>query len=231
MLAGVVWAGRACGCRRRGVCAWGRPAGYDRRFAQGDNVTERQLSRGDALPLVGTDGRPLGVCVGVWFDGEPDDVVIDLFAALLDASGKLPSNEHLVFHKQLESPCGSLAQDGSDWAFGWNALHEQHDISEPMRVMLRMVPDEIERILCVLQTSRYADEPQPTDRVMKVTFGIIDLDSLNELARVPAPDEFERGSIAIGEFVRSGHAWEFRALLDLFPEGIESALRSKGCDV
>ena len=102
-------------------------------LSKGGNVSLSKEAPGLTAVLVGL-GWDVRTTTGTDYD-------LDASALLLDASGKVLSDQHFVFYNNLRSPDGSVEHTGD------NLTGEGEGDDESVKVNLAAVPAEIEKIV------------------------------------------------------------------------------------
>ena len=154
------------------------------------------------------------------------DFDLDASALMLNASGKVVSDQHFVFYGNLASPDGSIVHQGD------NLTGEGDGDDEVVNVDLTAVPAEVERV--VFPVSIYDADVRGQDfgQVMNAYIRVVNADNSQELTRYDlSEDASSETAMVFGELYRRDGEWKFRAVGQGYASGLAGIARDYGVNV
>lgn len=165
------------------------------------------------------------------------DFDLDASAFLLNANGRVRSDEDFIFYKQLSSTCGSVKHTGD------NRTGDGDGDDETILVDLTKVPPEIQKIVITVTIYDHASRRQNFGMVSDAFIRIYDenqsvIDPLSgqtipkEIARFDLSEEASNVTAMIfGEVYRYNGEWKFKAVGQGFDNGLAELARNFGVDI
>lgn len=149
--------------------------------------------------------------------GVPD---VDGSALLLRATGKVASDDDMVFYNQPQHPSGSVRQAGSSTASpGTTACYDVIDIN------LSLVPADVDRIVLAASADGGTFGQVPDLRLV-----VSDLTTSAEIATF-AMEADEETAFVTGEFYRRDGTWKLRAVGQGYDSGLAGLATDYGINV
>ncbi|WP_329330378.1 TerD family protein [Streptomyces luteogriseus] len=144
----------------------------------------------------------------------------------LDASGKVPSDQHFVFYNQLKSPDGSVEHTGD------NLTGEGEGDDESVKVNLAAVPAEIEKIVFPVSIHDAENRGQSFGQVRNAFIRVVNQAGGQEIARYDlSEDASTETAMVFGELYRHGTEWKFRAVGQGYASGLAGIASDFGVNV
>ena len=188
-------------------------------LSKGGNVSLSKEAPGLSAVLVGL-GWDVRTTTGTDFD-------LDASALLLDASGKVLSDQHFVFYNNLKSPEGSVEHMGDELVGGTGAEDD-----EVVKVNLTQVPPQVDKI--VFPVSIYDAEArlQNFGQVRNAYIRVLNQADGAELARYDlSEDASNETAMIFGELYRYNNEWKFRAVGQGYASGLRGIALDFGVNV
>ena len=187
-------------------------------LAKGGNVSLSKEAPGLTAVLVGL-GWDVRTTTGTDYD-------LDASALLLDASGKVPSDQHFVFYNNLRSPDGSVEHTGD------NLTGEGEGDDESINVDLTAVPPQCERIVFPVSIYDADNRQQSFGQVRNAFIRIVNRTDGNELARFDlTEDASTETAMVFGELYRHNGEWKFRAVGQGYASGLAGIAMDFGVNI
>lgn len=138
------------------------------------------------------------------------DVDIDASVIMLNANGKLPSKEEVIFFNHKDHSTGCIHHCGDNLVGGKMGGMED---SEQIQVDLTRVPAGIERILFVVNIYDCVARKQHFGMVENAYIRIIDKGANETIASFNLTEDYSgKTSLVVGEIYRHSGAWKFNAV-------------------
>ena len=187
-------------------------------LGKGGNVSLNKEAPGLSAVLVGL-GWDVRTTTGADYD-------LDASALLLDASGKVASDQHFVFYNNLTSPDRSVEHTGD------NLTGEGEGDDESIKVNLAAVPAEIERIVFPVSIHEAESRGQSFGQVRNAFIRVVNQADNRELTRYDlSEDASTETAMIFGELYRNGNEWKFRAVGQGYSTGLAGIARDFGVNV
>jgi tellurium resistance protein TerD len=187
------------------------------------------LTKGGNVSLTKQAPDLTAVLVGLGWDvrttsGHAFD--LDASALLVDASGRVLSDEHFVFFNNLRSPDGSVEHTGD------NLTGEGEGDDEQVRVDLSVVPAEVDKVVFPVSIYDADSRGQSFGQVRNAFIRVVNAADNNELARYDlSEDASTETAMVFGEVYRSGAEWKFRAVGQGYATGLAGIARDFGVNI
>jgi tellurium resistance protein TerD len=184
-------------------------------LSKGGNVSLTKAAPGLTSVVVGL-GWDLRTTTGADFD-------LDSSALLLDAGGKVPTDQHFVFFNNLASPEGSVQHLGD------NLTGEGEGDDEQIKVDLSAVPSEVDKIVFPVSIYDAEARGQSFGQVRNAFIRVVNSDGGGEIARYDlSEDASTETAMVFGELYRNGAEWKFRAVGQGYASGLSGIARDFG---
>ncbi|WP_069811610.1 TerD family protein [Streptomyces sp. TP-A0874] len=187
------------------------------------------LSKGGNVSLTKEAPGLSAVVVGLGWDARTTtgtDFDLDASALLLDAGGKVVSDQHFVFFNNLRSPDGSVEHTGD------NLTGEGEGDDEAIKVSLATVPAEVDRIVFPVSIYEAETRQQSFGQVRNAFIRVVNQADDNELARYDlSEDASTETAMVFGELYRNGAEWKFRAIGQGYASGLRGIAQDFGVNV
>ena len=181
------------------------------------------LQKGQKIDLTKKDGSQLtNLMVGLgWKEAKKSggllgmfkakvDVDIDASVLMLNASGKVPSKEEVIFFNHKDHATGCVHHCGDNLVGG--SMGGMED-SEQVLVDLTRVPAGIDRIVFVVNIYDCVNRKQHFGMVENAYIRIVDKGSNETIASYNLTEDYSgKTSMIVGEIHREGSAWKFSAI-------------------
>ncbi|WP_369393819.1 TerD family protein [Streptomyces sp. CG1] len=182
-------------------------------LAKGGNVSLSKEAPGLTAVEIGL-GWDVRTTTGADYD-------LDASALLLNASGKVISDQHFVFYNNLRSPDGSVEHTGD------NLTGEGEGDDEVIKVNLAVVPADVDRIVFPVSIHEADARGQSFGQVGNAYIRVVNQAGGQEIARYDlSEDASTETAMLFGELYRHGGEWKFRAV----GQGYASGLRGIAAD-
>jgi len=143
------------------------------------------------------------------------DFDLDGSVLLLDALGKVPSDQHFVFYDNLKTPEGSVEHTGD------NLTGEGEGDDESLKVDLAAVPAEVDKIVFPVSIHDADSRGQSFGQVRNAFIRVVNQAGGAELARYDlSEDASTETAMVFGELYRNGAEWKFRAVGQGYAAGL-----------
>jgi tellurium resistance protein TerD len=186
------------------------------------------LSKGGNVDLSKESPGLAEVRVGMgWLERDTDGEDYDLDASvfMLNANGKVPSDNHFIFYNKLESDCGSVIHNGD------NKVGGSGD-AEAVDVNLDKVPTNIEKIAFTVTIHDAEARRQNFGQVSNAFIRILDRATQQEVARYDlSEDSSTETAMIFGELYRHNGNWKFRAVGQGYAGGLGALAGNYGVNV
>ncbi|APU43346.1 TerD family protein [Streptomyces sp. TN58] len=187
-------------------------------LSKGGNVSLSKEAPGLTAVLVGL-GWDIRTTTGVDFD-------LDASALLVNASGKVPSDQHFVFYNNLKSPDGSVEHTGD------NLTGEGEGDDEVVKVNLATVPADVDKIVFPVSIHDAEARSQSFGQVRGAFIRVVNQAGGTEIARYDlSEDASTETAMVFGELYRSGAEWKFRAVGQGYASGLSGIAADFGVGV
>ncbi|WP_406120499.1 TerD family protein [Streptomyces sp. NBC_00989] len=187
-------------------------------LSKGGNVSLSKEAPGLTAVLVGL-GWDVRTTTGTDFD-------LDASALLLNASGKVISDQHFVFYNNLKSPEGSVEHTGD------NTTGEGEGDDESIKVDLATVPAEVDKIVFPVSIHDGENRQQSFGQVRNAFIRVVNQAGGAELARYDlSEDASTETAMVFGELYRNGAEWKFRAVGQGYASGLAGIASDFGVGV
>ncbi|MCY0943340.1 MULTISPECIES: TerD family protein [Streptomyces] len=187
-------------------------------LSKGGNVSLSKEAPGLTAVLVGL-GWDIRTTTGVDFD-------LDASALLVNASGKVPSDQHFVFYNNLKSPDGSVEHTGD------NLTGEGEGDDEVVKVDLATVPADVDKIVFPVSIHDAETRNQSFGQVRGAFIRVVNQAGGAEIARYDlSEDASTETAMVFGELYRSGAEWKFRAVGQGYASGLSGIAADFGVGV
>jgi tellurium resistance protein TerD len=187
-------------------------------LSKGGNVSLSKQAPGLTAVVVGL-GWDARTTSGAGFD-------LDASALMLNASGKILSDQHFVFFNNLTSPDGSLEHTGD------NLTGDGDGDDESIKVNLSGVPGEADKIVVTVSIYDAESRGQSFGQVRNAYIRILNQADGAELARYDlSEDASTETAMIFGELYRHGGDWKFRAVGQGYASGLAGIARDFGVNV
>jgi tellurium resistance protein TerD len=154
------------------------------------------------------------------------DYDLDASALLLNASGKVISDQHFVFYNNLRSPDGSVEHTGD------NLTGEGEGDDESIKVNLATVPAEIDKIVFPVSIHDADTRGQSFGQVRNAFIRVVNQANSQEIARYDlSEDASSETAMVFGELYRHGGEWKFRAVGQGYASGLRGIATDFGVNV
>jgi tellurium resistance protein TerD len=184
-------------------------------LSKGGNVSLTKAAPGLTSVVVGL-GWDLRTTTGADFD-------LDSSALLLDAGGKVPTDQHFVFFNNLASPEGSVQHLGD------NLTGEGEGDDEQIKVDLSSVPSDVDKIVFPVSIYDAEARGQSFGQVRNAFIRVVNSDGSGEIARYDlSEDASTETAMVFGELYRNGAEWKFRAVGQGYASGLSGIARDFG---
>ena len=184
-------------------------------LSKGGNVSLTTAAPGLASVVVGL-GWDLRTTTGADFD-------LDSSALLLDAGGKVPTDQHFVFFNNLKSPEGSVEHLGDNLTGAGEGDDEQ------IKVNLAAVPADVDKIVFPVSIYDAESRGQSFGQVRNAFIRVVNGDGSGEIARYDlSEDASTETAMVFGELYRNAGEWKFRAVGQGYASGLTGIARDFG---
>ena len=144
------------------------------------------------------------------FGGRKQDIDCDASAILCGANGKLISSEikkTCVYFGNLKHSSGAIVHQGD------NLTGEGEGDDEEIMVNLSLVPEEIHKIVFVVNIYDARARNQHFGMIRNAFIRLVDLDKNTEICRFNLSDNYDNMTgLIVGELYRTNGCWEFNAV-------------------
>jgi tellurium resistance protein TerD len=199
-----------------------------RRIAQGISMGV-SLSKGGNVSLTKEAPGLTAVVVGLGWDVRSTtgtDFDLDASALLVDANGKVVSDQHFVFFNNLKSPDGSVEHTGD------NLTGEGEGDDEQIKVNLAGVLPEVDKIVFPVSIHEGESRQQSFGQVRNAFIRVINQAGGAELARYDlSEDAATETAMVFGELYRNGAEWKFRAVGQGYASGLRGIAQDFGVNI
>lgn len=181
------------------------------------------LQKGQKIDLQKKDGSQLtNILVGLgWKEVQQKgglmglfkqkaDVDIDASVIMLNANGKIPTKEEVIFFNRKDHPSGCVHHCGDNLVGGKMG---GMDDSEQILVDLTRVPQNIDRIVFVVNIYNCVQRKQHFGMVENAYIRIVDKGAGETIASYNLTEDYSgKTSMVVGEIYRRGDGWKFNAI-------------------
>ncbi|QHY98730.1 General stress protein 16U [Streptomyces sp. S4.7] len=187
------------------------------------------LSKGGNVSLSKEAPGLTAVLVGLGWDARSTtgaDFDLDASALLVNAAGKVPSDQHFIFYNNLKSPDGSVEHTGD------NLTGEGEGDDESLKVDLAGVPADVDKIVFPVSIHEAESRSQSFGQVRNAFIRVVNQDGGAELARYDlTEDASTETAMVFGELYRNGAEWKFRAVGQGYASGLSGIATDFGVGV
>ncbi|TXL89373.1 TerD family protein [Streptomyces sp. NBC_01725] len=187
------------------------------------------LSKGGNVSLSKEAPGLTAVLVGLGWDARSTtgaDFDLDASALLVNAAGKVPSDQHFIFYNNLKSPDGSVEHTGD------NLTGEGEGDDESLKVNLAGVPADVDKIVFPVSIHEAESRSQSFGQVRNAFIRVVNQDGGAELARYDlTEDASTETAMVFGELYRNGAEWKFRAVGQGYASGLSGIATDFGVGV
>ena len=142
--------------------------------------------------------------------GTQDEIDIDASVFLVQADGRIHENADMIYYGNRKHPSGSVVHQGDNLVGG--KMDGMED-SEQIDVFLSKVPSRISKLIFVVNIYQCVPRRQHFGMVRNAYIRIVDQASREQMAAYNLTDDYSgMTSITVGEAVREGSGWTFRAV-------------------
>ncbi|TXS56146.1 TerD family protein [Streptomyces sp. t39] len=187
------------------------------------------LSKGGNVSLTKEAPGLTAVVVGLGWDVRTTtgtDFDLDASALLVDANGKVLSDQHFVFFNNLKSPDASVEHTGD------NLTGEGEGDDEQIKVNLAGVAAEVDKIVFPVSIHEGESRSQSFGQVRNAFIRVVNQADNNELARYDlSEDASTETAMVFGELYRNGAEWKFRAVGQGYASGLRGIAQDFGVNI
>lgn len=188
------------------------------------------LEKGANVSLTKEAGGNLtGVTVGLGWDPRVtsgEDFDLDASAFIVDASGKVPSNDWFVYFNNLKSPDGTVVHTGD------NLTGDGDGDDESINIDLANLPPTIEEIVIPVTIFKAKERGGQNFGGVDNAFIRVCDQTGRELARYDLGEEFAlEEAVIFGKVYRMDGEWKFKAVGQGFNDGLDGLCRTYGVGV
>ena len=186
-------------------------------LSKGGNVSLTKEAPGLTAVNVGL-GWEVRTTAGADFD-------LDASALMVDANGKILSDQHFVFFNNLTSPDGSVQHSGDNRVGGAGD-------DEVISVNLAAVPADVDRVVVAASIYDADSRGQSFGQVRNAFIRVVNQANESEIARYDlSEDASTETAMVFGEVYRNGAEWKFRAVGQGYSTGLGGIARDFGVNV
>ncbi len=187
------------------------------------------LKKGEKVDLTKRNPGLQKIIIGLGWDINKFDTggAFDLDAAafLLDASGKVASQEDFVFYGNLKHPSGAVQHLGD------NRTGDGEGDDEQIKVDLSLVPANIEKVAFTATIYEAEQRLQNFGQVSNAFIRICNEITGEELTRYDLCEDFSiETAVLFGELYRHNGEWKFNAIGSGYQGGLAALCQSFGID-
>jgi tellurium resistance protein TerD len=187
-------------------------------LSKGGNVSLTKQAPGLTAALVGL-GWDARTTSGADFD-------LDASALLVDAAGRVLSDQHFVFFNNLTSPDGSVEHTGD------NLTGEGEGDDEAIKVDLARVPTDVDKIVFTVSIYDAESRRQSFGQVRNAYIRVVNQADSAEITRYDlSEDASTETAMIFGEVYRNGAEWKFRAVGQGYESGLAGIARDFGVNI
>jgi tellurium resistance protein TerD len=187
------------------------------------------LSKGGNVSLSKEAPGLTAILVGLGWDARTtsgSDFDLDASALMLNASGKIVSDQHFIFFNNLTSPDGSVEHTGD------NLTGEGEGDDEAIKISLASVPAEVDKIVFPVSIYDAESRGQSFGQVRNAFIRIVNQAGGAEIARYDlSEDASTETAMIFGEVYRNAAEWKFRAVGQGYSTGLAGIARDFGVNV
>ncbi|MEV8408503.1 TerD family protein [Streptomyces niveus] len=187
------------------------------------------LSKGGNVSLSKEAPGLTAVLIGLGWDARSTtgaDFDLDASALLVNAAGKVPSDQHFIFYNNLKSPDGSVEHTGD------NLTGEGEGDDESLKVNLAGVPADVDKIVFPVSIHEAGARGQSFGQVRNAFIRVVNQAGGAELARYDlTEDASTETAMVFGELYRHGAEWKFRAVGQGYASGLAGIAADFGVNV
>ncbi|WP_232665349.1 TerD family protein [Pseudonocardia sp. TRM90224] len=187
-------------------------------LVKGGNVSLSKEAPGLTNVLVGL-GWDVRSTTGADYD-------LDASAILLNANGKVISDNHFVFFNNLTSPDGTVEHTGD------NLTGEGEGDDEAIKVNLAAMAPEVTKVVFPVSIYDADQRGQNFGQVTNAFIRVVNAADGREITRFDlSEDASTETAMVFGELYRHGGEWKFRAVGQGYASGLAGIARDYGVNV
>jgi tellurium resistance protein TerD len=187
------------------------------------------LSKGGNVSLTKQAPGLTAILVGLGWDARTTsgaDFDLDASALMVNATGKILSDQYFIFFNNLTSPDGSVEHTGD------NLTGEGEGDDEAIKVNLAAVPPEVDKIVFPVSIYDAETRAQSFGQVRNAYIRIVNQADNSELTRYDlTEDASTETAMVFGEVYRNSGEWKFRAVGQGYSTGLAGIARDFGVNV
>jgi tellurium resistance protein TerD len=187
------------------------------------------LSKGGNVSLTKQAPGLTAALVGLGWDARTtsgSDFDLDASALLVDAAGRVLSDQHFVFFNNLTSPDGSVEHTGD------NLTGEGEGDDEAIKVDLARVPAEVDKIVFTVSIYDAESRRQSFGQVRNAYIRVVNQADNVEITRYDlSEDASTETAMIFGEVYRNAAEWKFRAVGQGYESGLAGIARDFGVNI
>jgi tellurium resistance protein TerD len=187
-------------------------------LSKGGNVSLTKQAPGLSAVTVGL-GWDLRTTTGTDFD-------LDASALVLDASGKILTDQHFVFFNNLRTPDGGVEHTGD------NTTGAGEGDDEQINVNFGALPAEAERVAFAVSIYDADSRGQNFGQVRNAYIRVLNQGDRSEMARYDLTEDASmETAMVFGELYRNGADWKFRAVGQGYASGLAGIAMDFGVNI
>ncbi|MFF0526659.1 TerD family protein [Actinomadura nitritigenes] len=187
-------------------------------LSKGGNVSLTKQAPGLSAVTVGL-GWDLRTTTGTDFD-------LDASALVLDASGKILTDQHFVFFNNLRTPDGGVEHTGD------NTTGAGEGDDEQINVTFGALPAEAERVAFAVSIYDADSRGQNFGQVRNAYIRVLNQGDRSEMARYDLTEDASmETAMVFGELYRNGADWKFRAVGQGYASGLAGIAMDFGVNI
>ena len=188
------------------------------------------LKKGQKVDLTKTNPGLKEVLIGLGWDTNKydggKDFDLDASVFLLNASGKVNSDDDFVFYGNLKHVSGSVEHLGDNLTGAGEGDDEQ------IKIDLSKVPENVEKIDFTVTIYEAEERKQNFGQVENAFIRVVNAANNEELIRYDLGEDFSiETAVVIGELYRNKGEWKFNAIGSGFSGGLASLGKNYGVNV
>jgi len=187
-------------------------------LSKGGNVSLSKEAPGLTAVVVGL-GWDVRTTTGTDFD-------LDASAIVVDAGGKVISDQHFVFFNNLKTPDGAVEHTGD------NTTGEGEGDDEQIKVNFATIPPNADKVVFPVSIYDAVNRGQSFGQVRNAFIRVLNQAGGAEIARYDlSEDASTETAMVFGELYRNGAEWKFRAVGQGYASGLSGIAQDYGVNV